>query len=142
MDNIAISTVGLVVCILFRKVTYILLWYVTGRLDFLPHIKCYFIFFLEVLVLLRNYEVQLNYKIIFSLSTLQLYTFSNNKLSIIYNLLSGIYLLFGLVYFVSNFYCLLFYCCFDSDILIRFLKFDFYSKFILRKRIPFKLTPS
>ena len=60
-------------------------------------------FFPENSMLLRIYEVQLNYKIVFFLSTLRSYTFCNDKLSIIYHLLSGVYLLVGLSYFFQMF---------------------------------------
>ena len=63
-------------------------------------------------------------------------------LSIIYNLLSGLYKMFGLDYFVLGIYCVLIYLYFDSDVLIQFLRFDIYFKFILRGKKPCTLTPS
>ena len=50
--------------------------------------------------------------------------------------------MFGFDYYVSNIYCLLFYQCFDSEFLIKIMKFDIFFKYILRKRNSSTLTPS
>ena len=78
-------------------------------------------------MLVRIFEVQIHYEIIYLISILRLYTFCYNMLSMLYHLLSHIYLPLLLVIIFRTF--ILFYFI---SILIPTFSLDFWNSFIFQ----------
>ena len=124
LDNICISTRSLVVRTYFWRVPiyYYRMWQY--------NVVNYHIYrvlsqlFPEVSMLVHIYEIQLHYKIIFLISLLPLYSFCCYVLSIMYHLLSCIYLLVLLVNILQ-----IFIDFYYINILIPKIRFNFSNSF-------------
>ena len=98
LDNIGISTGGLVVCTYFRRfiIYYYPMWQYCSINYHIYRVSCKF--FLEVSMLVRIYEVLFYYKILYLMQILGFNSFSYIMLSIFYHLLSQIYHMVWLVF--------------------------------------------